>query len=122
MRESLLSAKSFEYALRVIKLSSFLRKEKGEYMLGKQILRSGTSVGANIREGYYAQSDADFISKMSIARNEAAETEYWLELSWASDYITKIQFESLFADCEELMKLLTSTIKTMKSKNGKLTQ
>ena len=122
MRESLLSAKSFEYALRVIKLSSFLRKEKGEYMLGKQILRSGTSVGANIREGYYAQSDADFISKMSIARNEAAETEYWLELLWASDYITKIQFESLFADCEELMKLLTSTIKTMKSKNGKLTQ
>lgn len=85
--------------------------------MSKQVLRSGTSIGANIAEAYYAQSDADFISKLYISRKEAAETIYWLELLYDTQYLEAMEANSMLQDCEELLKLLTSSIKTMKGKN-----
>ncbi len=89
--------------------------KKKEYVMSRQILKSGTSIGANVKEGEYGQSAADFISKMSIALKEAAETSYWLELLAETDYITQEQFESINSDCTELIKILTSIVKTAKS-------
>lgn len=110
--------KSKMFAVRIINLYKYLVSEKKEYVMSRQILRSGTSIGANIKEGKFAQSTADFISKMSIALKEAGETEYWLELLSETDYITVAQYESLKSDCKELIKLLTSIIKTAKSNNN----
>jgi len=90
--------------------------ERKEYIMSKQMLRSGTSIGANITEGVYAQSEADFISKMSIAQKEAHETEYWLELLCESGYITKEQYSSIAIEVKEVQKMLASTIMTMKAK------
>jgi four helix bundle protein len=106
--------KSKAFALRIIKLYTFLREEKSEYVLSRQVLRSGTSVGANIRESRNAQSDLDFISKMSIALKEADETAYWLELLYESEFITQVQFDSLYKDIDELIAMLTVIIKTKK--------
>ena len=114
--ENNLKDKSYKFALRVIKLYKFLAEEKKEYILSKQVMRSGTSIGANITEGNQAQSSADFIHKLSIALKEAFETEYWLCLLRDSEYITEKQSESLIADCNELQIILTSSIKTSKSK------
>lgn len=105
--------KSKKFAIRIVKLYRFL-SDKKEFVISKQILRSGTSIGANITEGNYAQSHADFISKMSIALKEAAETEYWLELLENTDYITEQQFISLHIDCAEIIKLLTTILRTAK--------
>ena len=91
-----------------------------EYALSNQILRSGTSIGANVRESENAQSDADFINKMNIALKEANETEYWLDLLYATDYIQKAEYDSIIADIKELIKLLTSIIKTCKNKINRL--
>lgn len=110
--------KSKMFAVRIINLYKHLVGEKNEYVMSKQILRCGTSIGANIKEGEFAQSKADFISKMSIALKEAGETEYWLELLYETDYITAAQYESMRADCKELIKLLTSIIKSTKTKNN----
>jgi len=90
--------------------------ERKEYIMSKQMLRSGTSIGANITEGVYAQSEADFISKMSIAQKEAHETEYWLELLCESGYITEEQYNSIAIEVKEVQKMLASTIMTMKAK------
>lgn len=98
---------------------NFLQTEKREYVLSKQLLRSGTSIGANIREAEQAQSKIDFIHKLSIALKEANETEYWLELLNQSGYLEQKLFESLYIDCKEMLKLLTSIIKTSKQNNGK---
>jgi four helix bundle protein len=114
--ENNLKDKSYKFALRIIKLYKFLTEEKKEYVLSKQILRSGTSIGANITEANQAQSTADFIHKMSIAHKEAFETEYWLCLLRDSEYITEKQSESLINDCNELQKILTASIKTSKSR------
>ena len=92
-----------------------MAEEKREFTLSKQLLRSGTSIGANCREAYRAQSTVDFISKLSIALKEAEETAYWLELLFAAEYITDEQFKSIYFDNEELIKLLVSIIKTTKS-------
>ncbi|MDE1191126.1 MAG: four helix bundle protein [Arachidicoccus sp.] len=96
-----------------------MQTEKREYVLSKQLLRSGTSIGANIREAEQAQSKIDFIHKLSIALKEANETEYWLELLNQSGYLEQKLFESLYIDCKEMLKLLTSIIKTSKQNNGK---
>ena len=115
MRDSVLLEKSYNFALRMIKLFKFLAEEKREYVLSKQLLRSGTSIGANIEEANQAESKVDFIHKLSIAHKEAFETNYWLRLLRDSDILTKKQAESLIDDCEELQKLLTSSIKTSKN-------
>ena len=94
----------------------FLRDEKKEYVLSKQVLRSGTSIGANIAEAFYAQSEADFIAKLYISRKEAGETIYWIELLREASYLDIYKASSILEDCEELMILLTSSIKTIKEK------
>ena len=108
--------KSKAFAIRIVKLYQYLNVNK-EFVMSKQILRSGTSIGANITEGNYAQSHADFISKMNIALKEATETEYWLELLRNTQYITEQQFTSIHSDCSELIKLLIVIVKTAKQCN-----
>ena len=115
MKEDVLSDKSFVFAKRIIKLYKYLTSQKNEYILSKQILRSGTSIGANIREARYAQSHKDFISKLSISLKEASETEYWIELL-QEEYISKKETDSIHKDVIELIKLLTKSIKTAKAK------
>jgi four helix bundle protein len=114
MKESVLREKSYSFALRIIKLYKFVAAEKKEFVLSKQILRSGTSIGANVEEAGHAQSKLDFVSKLSIAQKEAAETNYWLRLLRDSEFLTEAQADSLLKDCEEIQKLLTASIKTAK--------
>jgi len=111
-----LKDKSYKFALRVVKLYKHLAYNKKEFVLSKQILRSGTSIGANITEGNQAQSKADFVHKLSIACKEAFETEYWLCLLRDGEFITEKQAESLIIDCNELQKNLTTSLKTAKNK------
>ena len=113
-KSNALKEKSYTFALRVIKLYKYLIAEYKEYVLSKQVLRSGTSIGANIAEANQGQSRSDFVSKLSISLKEAVETEYWLSLLRDSDYITKSQAESLIDDCKELQRILTAAIKTTK--------
>ena len=114
MKENILKEKSFVFALRIVKLYRYLSTEKKEYVLSKQLLRSGTSIGALVREAEFAQSKKDFINKMSIALKEANETDYWLLLMKESAYINEIMFNSIQPEIIELIKLLTSSIKTTK--------
>ncbi len=107
--------KSKAFALRIIKLYRYLCDEKREYVLSKQLLRCGTSIGANIKEAVRGQTKPDFYAKMNIALKEASESEYWLELLHESNYLTDQQFSSLYADCQELIKLLVAITKTQKS-------
>ena len=113
-QNNILLDKSKLFAIRIVNLYKYLCNDKKEYVLSKQILRSGTSIGANVKESIYAQSKLDFISKLSIALKEASETEYWLELLYQTEYINSIQFESIHNDCVELLKLLTAIIKSSK--------
>ena len=106
--------KSMALAVRIVKLYKYLESEKKEYVMSKQLLRSGTSIGANVREGTYGQSRADFRAKMNIALKEASETEYWLELLTKTEYLTSEQYESIRTDCGEVAKLLTSIVKSSK--------
>ncbi len=115
MSEKIAQNKSKAFALRIIRLYKFLCDEKREYIMSKQILRSGTSIGANIREAESGFSKKDFTAKMGIALKEAAETAYWLELLHESEYISKEQFDSIYHDNEELLKLLTAIVKTSRS-------
>ena len=116
MKESnLIVDKSMDFAVRIVNLYKFLRHNRSEHILSKQVLRSGTSIGANVKEATRAQSKADFNTKMHIAMKEAVETEYWIELLEKTEYITKIQAESLLADCTELIKILMAITKTVKS-------
>lgn len=107
--------KSKAFAVRIIKLYKYLTESKNEYVLSKQLLRSGTSIGANITEAECGFSRKDFLAKMYIAFKECAETKYWLELLHETDYITENEFNSIVTDCEELLKLLTAITKTTKS-------
>ena len=109
--------KSYTFALRIIKLYKYLSIEKKEYVLAKQILRSGTSIGALIKEAEHAQSKADFINKMNIALKEANETEYWLMLLKDSEYIDQSSFDSIHPESVELIKLLASIVKSSKTNN-----
>ena len=104
-----------EFALRIIKLSNYLCEEKKEFVLSKQVMRSGTSIGANIRESIYAQSKADFISKLSIALKESSETEYWLELLHESGYLFDKEFESIYDDNSKISATLINIIKKSKA-------
>jgi len=106
--------KSKRFAVRVIKLSKYLQEERREFVLTKQLLRSGTSIGANVREGTQAASRADFINKFSIALKESVETEYWLELLFETEYLSDTEFHSVYADNKELTRLLTAIINTTK--------
>lgn len=108
--------KANTFAIRIVKLFAFLRKEKKDFILSKQILRSGTSIGANLAEAEFAVSEKDFLSKNYIALKECAETIYWLELMYQTDTLTKEQFDSIHQDCLELLRLLSATTKTMKRK------
>ncbi len=116
MKENAVLDKSFDFAVRVVNLYKFLVVEKKEFVLSKQILRSGTSVGAMVREAQQAESNADFIHKLSIALKEANETDYWLLLLKKTDYIELAQFESLKNDINTILKLLVSIIKKSKEK------
>ena len=108
--------KSFTFALRIVKMYKFLI-EKKEFILSKQLLRSGTAIGALVREAEHAESKADFIHKMAIAQKEANETDYWIELLYKSDYLDNSQYNSIIADIKELNKILASIIITSKEKN-----
>lgn len=110
--------KSFAFAVRIINLCKHLVETKSEYVLTKQLMKSGTSIGANITEAQDAQSTADFISKLSISLKEARETEYWLRLLYATQYLKETEYASIAADCKELERLLTAIIKTAKSKRN----
>ncbi|MEE0914799.1 MAG: four helix bundle protein [Ruminococcus sp.] len=114
MMENIIKKKSFDFAIRIVKLYKFLCNEKNEFVLSKQLLRSGTSIGANVAEAQQAQSKADFISKISIALKEATESKYWLRLLNATDYISDIEIKSILSDCVEIEKILTSISKSSK--------
>ena len=114
MKENIVKDKSFAFALRVIKLAKFLESEKREFVLSRQLLRSGTAIGALVREAEHAESKADFLHKMSIALKEANETAYWLELLRQGEYVEEQSFESVRSDSEELIKLLVAIVKTSK--------
>jgi four helix bundle protein len=115
MRENIVKNKSFAFAIRVVKLYQFLCAEKKEFVLSKQLLRSGTSVGAMVREAEHAETKNDFKHKMGIAQKEINEAIYWLELLKETDYLTQEQFESINADAVEIIKLITSIIKSVKA-------
>ena len=117
MKESILKSKSFALAVRIVRLYKYLCEQKTEYVLSKQVLRSGTSVGAMVREAEYSESKADFAHKMGIARKELNETLYWLELLLQTEYITQTEYDSLSADAIEIIKMLTTRIKTAKNIN-----
>ena len=114
MSDNIILDKSFEFAIRVVKLYKYLCDDKKEYVLSKQLLRAGTSIGANINEAQAGQSKADFIAKMAIASKEARESKYWIELLIKTDYldINENHVKSLLNDIEEIIKLLTSIVKT----------
>ncbi len=114
MSSSIVADKSKAFSLRIIRLYLYLKKEKHEFVLSKQLLRSGTSIGANVREANRGQSRADFYAKMNIALKEADETEYWLELLHESDFLDTRAFDSVRADCEELIRMLTAITKTQR--------
>ena len=114
MRENILIDKSIDFAARIIKLQQYLLRTRKETVISKQIVRSGTSIGANINEANYGQSKADFISKLHIALKEAAETEYWLRLLLASEYLSSEMGQSLLTDCQEIKRLLIASLNTAK--------
>jgi len=116
MKENIIKNKSFDFALRIVKLYQHLTESKREFVLSKQLLRSGTSIGALVRESEYAESKADFIHKLSISLKEANESDYWLELLFKSNYIDEREYNSIKIDLEEILKLLVSIIKTSKGK------
>ena len=116
MKENILKDKSYKFALRIVKLFQFLSVERKEYVLSKQILRSGTSVGANIEEAYQGESKSDFIHKLAIANKEAFETHYWLRLLRDSIILETNMADSFMDDCDEIQRMLVAAIKTAKSR------
>ncbi|MEK7485783.1 MAG: four helix bundle protein [Planctomycetota bacterium] len=115
MRKNVVKDKSFAFALRMVKLYRFLCEQKKEFVLSKQLLRSGTAIGALVREAEHAESKADFVHKMAIALKEANESNYWIDLLFQSEYIDKKSYISINTDIDELLKLLTSIIKSSKT-------
>ncbi|NCO63454.1 MAG: four helix bundle protein [Flavobacteriales bacterium] len=114
--ENIIKNKSYQFAVRIVNLYKFLIEDKKEFVLSKQLLRSGTSIGANVREAEHAESKADFVHKLSIALKEANETEYWLDLLKGTSYLNNSEYISIQDDIKEILKLLTSIIKTSKQK------
>ena len=113
--QSIVAEKSFSFAVRIVKLYQYICNNKKEYVIFKQLLRSGTSIGANIQEALNGQSKRDFLSKMNIALKEAGETQYWLRLLTATEILTEKESRSILDDCTELLKMLTSIVKTTSS-------
>lgn len=113
-----LAEKSLDFGVRIIKFSKFLN-EKKEFVISKQILRSGTSIGANISEAKHAESKLDYIHKLSIAQKECSETLYWLDLMLRSEILTDNEYQSLHSDCDELLRIITSSLKTLKNNLSK---
>ena len=114
MEKENIQNKSFHFAVRIVNLCKLLKTERNEFTLSSQLLRSGTSIGANISEAQEAQSRADFVSKLNIALKEARETEYWLRLLEATEYLSAVEFHSIIADCEELIKILVTSVRSAK--------
>ena len=117
MKENILKKKSFDFALRIVRLCKYLQEEKKEFIMSKQLMRAGTSIGAMVHEAEFAESKNDFVHKMAIAQKENNETIYWLELLYASEYLTVEEFENTNTDAVEIIKLITSSIKTAKNIN-----
>lgn len=115
--KNVIREKSFKFAIRAVKLYQHLQKEKKEYVMSKQCMRSATSIGANVREAQNAESAADFIHKLSIAQKECDETIYWLELMKETDFLTVKEFRSMYKDAQSLLKIIRSIILTTKAKN-----
>lgn len=109
--------KSMDFSIRIVRLYKYLCEEKKEFIISKQVMRCGTSIGANLREAKYAQSTVDFIHKNSIALKEVSETEYWLELLYKTEYITETEYESINNCCSEIAKMLTKIVRTTKENN-----
>lgn len=116
MKENVIKTKSFDFSVKIVKLYKSISSDQKEFVLSRQLLRSGTSIGAMVRESEQAESRADFIHKLSIALKEANETDYWLDLLKESDYISDLEHNEMKDDVGELLKLLTKIIKTSKSK------
>ena len=112
---NIIETKSFNFAIQIVKLYKYLYYSKKEYVLSKQLLRAGTSIGANVAEAEQAQSKADFISKISIALKEATETDYWIRLLNATDYLSNYEIKTILANCNELERVLTAIIKSSKN-------
>ena len=113
-RDNPITEKSYRFAVRIVRLAQFLQQSKREFTLSRQVLKSGTSIGANIAEAQQAQSKADFISKMSVSMKETTETKYWLRLLHDTGYLNDQGFSSIIADCIEIEKLLTAILKSSK--------
>ena len=113
-QDSVILSKSLQFAARIVKLYQYLTKEKHETVISKQIVRSGTSIGANANEAIYGVSKSDFIAKLQISLKETAETEYWLRLLVMSEYLSEPEGQSMIADCLEIKRILVSTLKTAK--------
>ncbi|MBS1747112.1 MAG: four helix bundle protein [Bacteroidetes bacterium] len=118
MKENIIKTKSFDFALRIVKLYKFLIDNQKEFVLSKQLLRSGTAIGALIRESEHAESKADFIHKLSIALKEANESEYWIDLLYKAEYLDEKSFKSLMEDLTQLLKMLTAIVKTSKGRRN----
>lgn len=118
MKESLIKTKSFEFAVNVVNLYKFLTTEKKEFVLSKQLLRSGTSVGAMVREAEHSKSTSDFIHKLAIAQKEINETIYWLELLYQTKYLNQNEFQKINEEAIVIIKMLTAIIKTTKNKRA----
>jgi len=116
MKDNVIADKSFSFAVRIVKLYKYMCYEKNEYVLSKQLLKSGTSIGANVSEVLQGQSKRDFLMKMSIALKESSETVYWLRLLKASEYLSDTEYQSMLNGCTELEKLLTSIVRTTKDR------
>ena len=114
-KKGLLRQLSYAFAVRIVKMVRYLQGDMKEFVLSKQVLRSGTAIGALVREAEYAQSEADFVNKLSVALKEANETEYWLQLLHDTDYLDAEAFKSIESDCKELIALLVASIKTVKT-------
>ena len=117
MKENTIMRKSFAFSVRIVNLHKYLSEQKKEYVISKQIYKSGTSIGANVTEAQRAQSTADFVSKMKIALKEANETQYWLQLLHETQYITDREFDSLHGDLVEILKILTAICKNYPQSN-----
>lgn len=113
--DNVIENKSFQFAIRIVRLYKFLCEEKKEYILSKQLLRAGTSIGANVTESQQAQSKLDFVSKISIALKEASETKYWIKLLGATEYLSENQTKSILDDCVEIEKILVTILKSAKN-------
>lgn len=116
-KNNILQQKSFDFAIRIVNLYRYLKEEKKEYILSKQLLRAGTSIGANVEEAIGGQSEKDFFSKLSIAYKEARETHYWIRLLTKTNYLQKEETLSILEDTEELLKIIGSIQKTIKTRN-----